>query len=59
MQGQCSVCHENVHAIDADNNNSEDEEAKPLSPEQHEKDGVMPAEHTKKFCSAKMSQIAQ
>ena len=38
----------NVHAIEADNNDGEDEEAKPLSPGQHNKDGVMPAEHTKK-----------
>ena len=38
----------NVHAIEANNNDGEDEEAKPLSPEKHDKDGVMPAEHTKK-----------
>ena len=48
MQRQCSLCHKNVHAIEADNNDGEDEEAKPLSPGQHDKDGVMPAEHTKK-----------
>ena len=49
----------NVHAVEADNNDSEDEETKPLSPGQHDKDRVMPAEHTKKFGSAKMSQIEQ
>ena len=38
----------NVHAIEAVNNDGEDEEAKPSSSEQHDKDGVMPAEHTKK-----------
>ena len=38
----------NVHAIEAVNNDGEDEEAKPLSSERHDKDGVMPAEHTKK-----------
>jgi hypothetical protein len=38
----------NVHAIEADNNDGEDEEATPLNSEQHDKDGVMPAEHTKK-----------
>ena len=37
-----------MYTIEADNNNSEDEEAKPLNPEQHDKDGVLPAEHTKK-----------
>ena len=38
----------NVHAIEAVNNDGEDEEAKPLSSERHDKDGVMLAEHTKK-----------
>ena len=42
----CSM--KNVHAIEADNNDDEDEKAKPLNSEQHDKDGVMPAEHTKK-----------
>ena len=37
-----------VHAIEADNNDDEDEKAKPLNSEQHDKDDVMPAEHTKK-----------
>ena len=38
----------NVHAIEAANNDEEEEEAKPPSFEQHNKEGVMPAEHTKK-----------
>ena len=38
----------NVHAIEADNNDGEDEEANPLNSERHDKDGVMSAEHTKK-----------
>ena len=38
----------NVHAIEAINNAGEDEEVKPFSSERHDKDGVMPAEHTKK-----------
>ena len=44
-----AVCAmKNVHAIEAVNNDDEDEKAKPLNSEQHDKDGVMPAEHTKK-----------
>ena len=38
----------NVHAIKAVNNDAEEEEVKPLSSERPEKEGVMPAEHTKK-----------
>ena len=38
----------NVHAIEACNNDVEEEETKPLSFERTEKEGVMPAEHTKK-----------
>ena len=38
----------NVHAIEAANNDEEEEEAKPPSFEQYDKEGVMPAEHTKK-----------
>ena len=38
----------NVHAIEASNNDIEEEEAKPLSSERTEKEGVTPAEHTKK-----------
>ena len=38
----------NVHTIEANNNDGEDEEAKPLNRERHDKDGVMPAEHIKK-----------
>ena len=38
----------NVHAIEASNNDVEEEEAKPLSSERHDKEGVTPAEHTKK-----------
>jgi len=38
----------NVHAIEAANNDEEEEEAKPPSFEQHNKEGVMPVEHTKK-----------
>ena len=38
----------NVHAIDAVNNDDEEEEVKPPSCEQHDKEGVMPAEHMKK-----------
>jgi hypothetical protein len=37
----------NVHAIEAINNEFEEEETKPLSSEWTEKKGVMPAEHTK------------
>ena len=38
----------NVHAIEPVDNDAEEEEAKPLNSERHEKEGVMPAEHTKK-----------
>jgi hypothetical protein len=38
----------NVHAIEAANNDEEDEEAKPPNFEQHDKEGVMPTKHTKK-----------
>ena len=38
----------NVHAIEAVDNDAEEEEVKPLNSKQHEKEGVMPAEHTKK-----------
>ena len=31
----------NVHAIEADNNDGEDEETKPFNSERHDKDGVM------------------
>jgi hypothetical protein len=34
----------NVHAIEAVNNEEEEEEAKPLSPERHDKEGVTPVE---------------
>ena len=37
----------NVHAIEVVNNEEEEEEAKPLSPERHDKEGVTPVEHTK------------
>ena len=38
----------NVHAIEVDNNDEEEEEQKKPSFEKHDKEGVMPAEHTKK-----------
>ena len=38
----------NVHAIEASNKEEEEEEAKTPSFEQHDKEGVMPAEYTKK-----------
>jgi len=38
----------NVHAIKAVNNDAEEEKANPLISERHDKEGVMPAEHTKK-----------
>ena len=38
----------NVHAIEASNNDVEEEEAMPLSSERTEKEGVTPAEPTKK-----------
>ena len=38
----------NVHAIEPVDNDAEEEEAKPLNSERHEKEGVMPAEHTEK-----------
>ena len=38
----------NVHAIEAANAEEEEEEAKPSKFEQHHKEGVIPAEHTKK-----------
>ena len=38
----------NVHAIEVIDNDGEEEEAKPLNSERHDKEGVMPAEHTKK-----------
>ena len=37
-----------VHAIEASNNDIEEEETKPLSSERTEKEGATPAEHTKK-----------
>ena len=39
----------NVHAIEAVDNDAEEEEAKSLNSERHDKEGVTPAEHTKKF----------
>ena len=38
----------NMHAIEATNNEEEEEEAKPSKLNQTNKEGVMPAEHTKK-----------
>ena len=38
----------NVHTIEAANNEEEEEEAKPSKLDQTHKEGVMPAEHTKK-----------
>ena len=38
----------NVHAIEAADDDGEENEVKPPSLEQHDKEGVMPAEHTKK-----------
>jgi hypothetical protein len=38
----------NVHTIKVVNNDGKEEEAKPLTSERHDKEGVMPAEHTKK-----------
>lgn len=38
----------NVHAIEASNNGVEEEAANPISSERTEKEGVTPAEHTKK-----------
>jgi hypothetical protein len=38
----------NVHAIEVDNNDEEEEEQKQPSFEKDDKEGVMPAEHTKK-----------
>ena len=43
----------NVHAIEVVNNDGEEEEAKPLSSERHDKEGVMPVEHTKKVLLCK------
>ena len=37
-----------MHAIEASNNDAEEEETKPLSFKSIEKEGVTPAEHTKK-----------
>ena len=37
-----------MHTIEASNNDAEEEEIKPLSFERTEKEGVTPAEHTKK-----------
>ena len=38
----------NVDAIEGVDNDAEEGEAKPLSSERHDKEGVTPAEHTKK-----------
>ena len=43
----------NVHAIKVVNNDGKEEEAKPLTSERHDKEGVMPAEHTKKVLLCK------
>ena len=43
----------NVHAIEASKDEIEEEETKPLGAEQTEKEGVTPAEHTKKVLLCK------
>ena len=43
-----SCAMKNMHAIEGANNEEEEEEAKPSKLNQTHKEGVMPAEHTKK-----------
>ena len=43
----------NMHAIEGANNEEEEEEAKPSKLNQTHKEGVMPAEHTKKVLLCK------